>query len=104
MRQGRTERPARSRGRACGAWAADLLSSASRFHVEPQCPARDSTALHALHAGKITMLVIASVILDPHVVALIVDEARLPIPFIHFRMVDRNDVFELVADLADAFD
>ncbi len=50
------------------------------------------------------MGVVAGVIRKPHVVALVIDETRLPIPLIQFGIVDRDHVFELVTDLTDALD
>jgi hypothetical protein len=48
------------------------------------------------------MLVAAGVILETDIVALRIDEARLPIPCVQLRIVDRDDILELVADLANA--
>src|SRR6516162_7299183 len=101
MRRGRRERPARSRRRAHGPYvtvrASVRSSSALPSHVEPQRPfgwrQPAISTMHALYAGKITMRVVAGVILEPHVVALVIGEARLPVPLIHLRIVDRDDVF-----------
>src|SRR5262249_61135875 len=56
-----------------------------------------------LHAGNVAMGVIAGVILQSHIVALVIDETRLPIPLVHGRIVDGDDVFQLSADPADPF-
>src|ERR1051326_1062496 len=49
------------------------------------------------------MLVAAGVILQVHVVALRIDEARLPISRVEVWIVNRDDIFELIAGLANAF-
>jgi hypothetical protein len=60
--------------------------------------------LQALHAGQVAVPVVARVVLDPNVGTRVIDEARLPVPRIHRGIVDGDDVFELVADFADAFE
>src|SRR6266700_5722577 len=60
---------------------------------------------HAGHRGDVAMRLAADIVFEPHVIALIVDEARLPIARVIFRIVDGDDVLDLGrADLADALD
>src|SRR5438270_11357705 len=101
--------PRRREGGAASC-AANTLSSLAPSHVGRGRPFLrierhrfgSSMALHTLHARKIAMRVVAGVVLKPHIVVLVIDEARLPIARVYLRIVDRDDVFELAADLADA--
>src|SRR5438067_124037 len=63
-----------------------------------------SVSVYGFLAGEGGMAVVGGVILEPHVVTLVIDEARLPVSRVHFRIMDGDDVFELVADFADAFE
>src|SRR5258708_277521 len=60
------------------------------------------------HAGDrryVAMRLAADIILQPHVIALLVDEARLPIAGVVLRIVDGDDVLDLGrADPADALE
>src|SRR2546428_756966 len=59
----------------------------------------------ALYRGNVAMFVTAEIVVDPHVIALVVDEARLPIPRVIVGVVYGGDDLELRrADFADAFD
>src|SRR5262249_48139112 len=67
----------------------------------PRTPHRSSS--YTFHAGNVAMRAVAGIILSLHVVPLFMTETCLPIPLIHFGVTDRDDIFELVASLADAF-
>src|ERR1041384_7887555 len=75
----------------------------SRSLREPPLIARSPNLGHTLHLRKIAMRIAARVILQADVVALLIDEARLPVLGIESRIVNGDHVFELVADLADTF-
>src|SRR5215469_2295813 len=55
----------------------------------------DLRLLHARDIGDIAVRLAADIVLDPQLVMLIVDEARLPIPAVIFRIVNGDDVLEL---------
>src|SRR6516162_8871423 len=61
--------------------------------------------LDAWYAGYVAVRLAADIVLDPQLVMLIVDEARLPIFGVVVGIVDGDDVLELGrAHLADALD
>src|SRR6266567_6144720 len=60
---------------------------------------------HACHRGNVAMRFAADIVFDPHVIALSVDEARLPIARVVIGIVNGDDDLELLrAHLADALD
>src|SRR5258708_27775403 len=62
-----------------------------------------STPWYALHRGNIAVRLAADIILQANVVVQAVDEARAEIAREHLRIVQRDDVLELVRpDLLDA--
>src|SRR2546422_6221759 len=57
------------------------------------------------YRGNVAMFLTAEIVVDSHVIALVVDEARLPIPRVIVRVVYGDDDLELRrADFADAFE
>src|SRR5438132_5321128 len=64
-----------------------------------------SWTANACHRGNVAMRFAADIVFDPHVIALSVDEARLPIARVVIGIVNGDDDLELLrAHLADALD